>query len=326
MPYRDAADTVAEALDGVLADRSIDLEVIAVDDGSRDAGAQIVASLAARDDRVRCVATGGVGVAAALAHGAAVVRGGLLARMDADDLSLPRRLGAQAALLESDPTLGAVGTLVAPFPESATGEGAKRYVAWQNSLVTPADHDRDLFVESPLCHPSVMMRREALEVAGGYRDVDWAEDYDLWLRMHAAGFRFAKVEEVLLLWRQHARRTTLCDPRCARERFRLLKARYLAPLLRRRGRPLAVWGAGHTGKWLMRALEGEGLRAELFVDIDPRKVGGVARGVPIVKPESLPHGTHTIVVAVGARGARAHVRGLLDAAGFVESVDYVCAA
>jgi hypothetical protein len=52
----------------------------------------------------------------------------------------------------------------------------------------------------------------------------------------------------------------------------------------------------------------------------------VARGVPIVKPESLPHGTHTIVVAVGARGARAHVRGLLDAAGFVESVDYVCAA
>jgi len=300
--------------------------VIAIDDGSCDGGPAAVQGIAARDSRVRMVTTPGVGIAAALARGAEESCGELVARMDADDLSIPGRLAAQAALLDGDPRLGAVGTLVEAFPDETVGEGMRRYVAWLNALVSPEDHDRDLFVESPLCHPSVMMRREALERAGGYREVDWAEDYDLWLRLHAAGFRLAKVPRVLLRWRQHARQATLCDPRYALPRFDGLKARYLAPRLLRAGRPLAVWGAGKTGKHLARALEQEGVYAELFVDIDPRKIGSTARGAPIVAPEGLSRGKHLVVVAVGARGARALVRARLDAAGFVEGADYLCAA
>jgi glycosyltransferase involved in cell wall biosynthesis len=324
LPYRDAGATVAEALESVLADSGIDLEVIAVDDGSRDDGPAIVAAIAARDARVHPIAAGGVGIAAALGRAATAARGELLGRMDADDVSLPGRLAAQAALLDADPTLGAVGTLVEAFPAEAVGEGMRRYVAWLNGLVSPEDHDRDLFVESPLCHPSVMMRRRALEAAGGYRDVDWAEDYDLWLRIHAAGFRLAKVPALGLRWRQHPARATLRDPRYALGRFPLLRARYLAPRLR--ARPLAVWGAGKTGRHLGRALAHEGVRAALFVDIDPRKIGRTAQGAPIVAPEDLPRGAYTVVVAVGARGARALVRAWLDAAGFVEGADYVCAA
>ncbi|APR85561.1 Glycosyl transferase, group 2 family protein [Minicystis rosea] len=326
LPYRDAAETVAEALGSVLDERGIDFEVIAIDDGSRDAGPAIVDRLAAREPRVVPLATGGLGIAGALAHGTSIARGELVARMDADDISLPGRLAAQAALLDADPDLGAAGTLVDAFPADAVGEGMRRYVAWLNSLITPADHDRDLFVESPLCHPSVIMRRDALDRAGGYLDVPWAEDYDLWLRIHAAGFRLAKVPEVLLRWRQHARRATLVDPRYALHRFDALKARHLAPRLRTKARPIAVWGAGKTGKHLARALEAEGVQPALFVDIDPRKIGSVARGVPIVAPSELPHGTYTIVVAVGARGARDIVRGRLDKAGFVEGEDYVCAS
>lgn len=326
MPYRDAAGTVADALQSVLAQRDADLEVIAVDDASRDAGPAVVEGMATRDRRVVRSSTAGVGIAGALAHAAALARGELLARMDADDLSLPGRFVAEAALLDRDPRLGAVGTLVSTFPEGASGEGTRLYVEWLNSLVTPEEHERDLFVESPLCHPSVMMRRDALAASGGYRDVDWAEDYDLWLRMHAAGFRFAKVPEVLLLWRQHPRRATRCDPRYALARFGPLKARYLAPRLRRAGRPVAVWGAGRTGKRFARALEGDGVRAELFVDIDPRKIGSTARGAPIVAPQELPRGRFTVVVAAGARGARRLVRAWLERAGFVEGEDFVCAA
>ncbi len=61
------------------------------------------------------------------------------------------------------------------------------YVDWQNGLL---DHDaivRDLFVESPLVHPSVMMRTESLRALGGYRDFDGPEDYDLWLRAARGG-------------------------------------------------------------------------------------------------------------------------------------------
>jgi len=326
LPYRDGAETLAEALGSVLAERSVDLEVIAIDDGSRDAGPAIVARLASSDRRVVPVATGGAGIAVALARGAEIARGELVGRMDADDVSLPGRFAAQAALLDADASLGAVGAFVTAFPDDAVGEGARLYVAWLNSLVSPADHDRDLFVESPLCHPSVTMRRDALERAGGYRDVPWPEDYDLWLRIHAAGFRLAKVPDVLLRWRHHPRRATLVDPRYALPRFDALKARYLAPVLRKKALPVAVWGAGKTGKHLARALEGEGVRAALWVDIDPRKIDRTARGAPIVAPEELPRGEFTVVVAVGARGARALVRGWLDEAGFVEGEDYVCAS
>jgi glycosyltransferase involved in cell wall biosynthesis len=329
LPFRDAAGTLREAMESVLAERAergTRFELIAIDDGSRDESAEIANEIAARDDRVVMTSTDGVGIANALAHGATIARGDLIARMDADDVSIPGRLAASAALLDRDPTLGVVGTLVEAFADDGeVGEGTRRYVAWMNGLVSPEDHDRDRFVESPLCHPSVTMRREALERAGGYQDVPWAEDYDLWLRIHASGFRIAKVPWVGLRWRQHAERATLRDPRYALDRFDLLKARYLAPVLRAQPRPVAIWGAGKTGKHLGRALEGEGVRASLFVDIDPRKIGGVARGARIVAPGELRRGEQMIVVAVGARGARDLVRGWLRERGFVEGEEFIAA-
>lgn len=326
LPYRDAAATVEEAVASVLADGAVDLEIIAVDDGSRDQGPAIVDRLAARDRRIVPVAAGGAGIAGALALAARLSRGDFLARMDADDISLPGRLRAQVDALDRDPDLGAVGALVDAFPAEAVGEGSRLYVAWMNGLITPADHDRDLFVESPLCHPSVTLRREALDRAGGYRDVPWPEDYDLWLRLRAAGWRLAKVPGTFLRWRHHGRRATITDPRYSLPRFDALKARYLSPVLRRLGRPLAIWGAGKTGKRLGRALEGEGMTASLWVDIDPRKIGNLARGAPIVDPAALRRGDYTVVVAVGARGGREIVRGRLTRAGFVEGEDFLCAA
>ncbi len=118
----------------------------------------------------------------------------------------------------------------------------------------------------------------------------------------------------------------MTDPRYALARFDALKGRYLAPRLRSAGRPLAVWGAGKTGKRIGRALRENGVAPALYVDIDPRKIGGVAQGVPIVAPRDLTRGEYTVVVAVGARGARSIVRARLDAAGFVEGTDYLCAS
>jgi hypothetical protein len=171
-----------------------------------------------------------------------------------------------------------------------------------------------------------MIRRAALDAVGGYRDPGWAEDYDLWLRLDAAGFALAKVPEVLLRWRHREGRATFSDPRYSPDALREARATHLAPRLLARGRVVAVWGAGQTGKRLARALERRGVRAALFVDIDPRKVGGVARGAPIVPPDALHRGTHMVVVAVGARGARDIVRARLAAMGFREGDDFLCAA
>ncbi len=325
MPYRDASDTIGEAISSVLAQRDVELELIAVDDGSRDSGPAIVTAYAAEDARVRALRVDRAGLVAALEHGRRAARGTFIARMDADDSALPTRLREQRDAMERDRTIGVLGTRVELFGDEV-GEGMRRYVEWQNALVTPEDHARDLFVESPICHPSAMMRRSLLDAIGGYRDAGWAEDYDLWLRVDAAGHRIAKLPRALVRWRHRKESTTFRSPRYAASAMRAAKAAFVAPKLAALGRPLAIWGAGPTGRRLMRALEEHGLRASIFIDIDPKKIGGTARGAPIVSPDRLERGTHTLLVAVGARGARELVRAELSSRGFVEGTDFICAA
>jgi glycosyltransferase involved in cell wall biosynthesis len=325
LPYRDAEDTLAEALQSVLQERDVSFELIAVDDGSNDASARIVADAAAHDSRVRPLAGSGRGLVAALNQALQTARAPLLARMDADDVSLPGRLPTQAKRLQVDPAIAVLGTSVRAFPEHAVAEGMRRYVAWQNGLLEPEQHRAQLFVESPLCHPSVMLRREALLAVGGYRDGAFAEDYDLWLRLDAAGYAMAKLPAVLLLWRHHEGRATLRDPRYARRNFAVLKAPHLARRLRERGLPVDVWGAGQAGKRLARELERHGVRAVRFLDIDPKKLGRTARGAPIESYASLfEPGRHFVVVALAARGARDLARQELDARGYREGRDYLC--
>jgi glycosyltransferase involved in cell wall biosynthesis len=328
LPYRDAEATLDEAMESVRRQTFDDLEIVAIDDGSRDGGPALVAHHARLDPRVRSLRlpAGRGGIPQALDFGFGAARGRFIARMDADDVSLPARFELQWAALEAAPDLGVIGTQVEGFPDIL--EGLARYIDWQNGLITATEHARELFVESPLCHPSVMMRREALEAVSGFRDPEWAEDYDLWLRMAAAGWGLAKVPEVLFRWRHRADRATLKDERYARERFTRAKAHYLAPRLREDRRSLVIWGAGTTGRRFARALEAHHVTPAVFVDIDPRKIGGVARDRPIVATSHLDGGpgAHVVLVAVGARGARALVRERLTRLGFVEGDDFVCVA
>ena len=327
MPCRNAGDTLEEALDSVLTQRDVALEVLVVDDGSSDGSAELAERIAARHRALRVLRSPGRGLVAALNHGLGECAAPLVARMDADDVCLPGRLSMQRDALASDPTLQVLGTRVEAFPEAAVAGGLSRYLAWQNALLSPDAHAAQLFVEAPLCHPSVMLRRDALLALGGYRDGPFAEDYDLWLRLDAAGARMAKLPEVLLRWRQHPARTTLRDPRYALARFPELKAPFLARRLQLTPRPLDLWGAGPTGKRLARELEKHGVRAARFVDVDPRKIGRTARAAPVVAPEALAGpGERWVVVAIGAAGARDLTRAYLDARGFREGLDYLCAS
>lgn len=337
LPCRNAERTVRAAAESVLDDLHRDDELVAVDDGSDDRTRAILDALAARDPRVVVIRTPVErrGIVSALATGLAAARGTLIGRMDADDVSLLGRFAAQRAMLARDPGLAAVGVRVELFTDegSAVGDGMARYIAWQNALVTKDDHARAVFVEAPLCHPSTLIRRSALDEVGAFRDAPWPEDYDLWLRFAAAGFGLAKVPHTLFRWRIHASSVTRTDARASAERLLDARATYLARVLRARAAqatPFAVWGAGQTGRRLARALEAHDVRAAFFADIDPRKIGRIARGVPIVAAEDAiaraKRDEVFLVVAVGDIGARDVVRARLDAAGLTEARDYVCAA
>lgn len=325
MPARDARATVRAAARSILRQTERDLALVAVDDGSADGTAEILAELAERDRRVVLVRGPGEGIAGALQRGLARCDAAVVARMDADDLAHPRRLALQRAALEADPALWAVGSQVRAFPRRAVRDGMRRYVGWLNALVTPALVARDLLVEAPLVHPAAALRREALARLGGWREGPFPEDYDLWLRAAAAGGALSNLPVPLLLWRERPERATRVDARYARARHVALKCRHLAAEVLRGRREVAVWGAGETGKAFADALGAEGVRVALFVEVDPRKVGRTVRGAPVVghaearRARGLP-----LLVAVGAPGARPLIRAELARQGFEELRDFWC--
>jgi glycosyltransferase involved in cell wall biosynthesis len=323
LPFRDVEGTLPAAVESILRQRGVSVELLAVDDASRDGGPAWVAAKARRDPRVRLLRADRSGLVPALERGWRAATHPLIARMDGDDVALPDRLHRQAEALT--PGVGALGTRVEAW---GGGEGLRRYVAWQNGLVDAEAHRTQRFVEAPLCHPSVLLRREALEAVGGYRDASWPEDYDLWLRLVEAGWALAKVPEILLRWRHREDRATFSHPRYGPARLRALRAAFLAPELARvlGRRRLAVWGAGKTGRRLMAALEGHGPRVDRWIDIDPAKVGRTARGAPILDRASLSRGEDFVLVAVGARGARDEVRRWLLGRGWAEGGDFLAAS
>ncbi|WP_375771402.1 glycosyltransferase [Archangium gephyra] len=329
LPARNAERTVARAVESLLEGTLREIRVLAVDDGSTDGTRGVLEGLAARDARVEVLEGQGRGLVAALNLALSHATSPYVARMDADDEALPRRLEASVAALEANPGLGGVGTGVELFREDQPVSPSMRdYAAWLNGLTTPERLHRERFVESPICHPSVCLRREAVVAAGGWEHGDFPEDYNLWLKLIHQGHGMHNVPEVLLRWRDSTERLTRTDPRYAHKRFIWVKARYLARSREVAGRPLTVWGTGPGGLTLTRFLLAEGARVERFIDVHPRKVGTRIHGIPVDPPESLgapPEDTH-LVAAVGVRGIRDEIRSALTALGWVEGVHFTCAA
>ncbi|MFP3854512.1 MAG: glycosyltransferase [Anaerolineales bacterium] len=331
MPCFNAEDTVEEAVESLLSGSWADFEIIAVDDGSTDGTLSRLHALAAVDDRVKPLGRPHRGLIEALNAGWRASRGELVARMDADDRCHPDRLRKQVEMLRGHPGLAAVGSLVRSFPPEAVRGGFRRYVQWLNSLVEPDEIARDIFVESPLAHPSVVMRRSWLEKMEGYQEFGWAEDYDLWLRMHLAGARFGKVPEVLLYWREHEGRATRTDSRYSVQNFLKAKAHYLmkGPLSGRKA--VFIWGTGQMGRRLSSHLLREEAPIVAFIDIDPRKIGGRKRGRPVIGQRDLQewwsrYEKPALISAVGSHGAREEIRSYLGAHNFVEGEDFWAAA
>jgi glycosyltransferase involved in cell wall biosynthesis len=315
LPVRDAVATLPACLDSLRAQTLAGFEVIAVDDGSRDGSGALLSAAARRDARVRVIAGGG-GLVASLNTAMTAARGVVLARMDADDVAHPDRLARQLAELDAKPDVDIVGCRVALVDDGARDNaGMRAYVAWSNTLLTHDAIVADMLVESPLVHPSVMMRSSVLRALGGYRAFDGPEDYDLWLRAQAAGFRFAKVPEELLHWRDTASRLSRTDARYAADRFFTLKVegflRAVAPR-----HPLVVWGAGPIGKSWARALGARGRVVRAFVEVDPRKIGQTVHGAPVIGVDAARvHRDCVHVAAVGRPDARARIRAAAAGAG-----------
>jgi len=228
MPVFNGENHILEAIESILGQSYSDFELLVVDDHSTDSTGDIVREYCERDPRIRSVRNQEAkGIVGALNTGLGLARGEYLARMDADDISLPTRLEKQHDFLEKHHDISVCGTNMELF-------GAQQFV-WR----LPQDHEAiraGLIFTVFIAHATVMMRRSALEEYHYRYDPDYgyAEDYELWSRL-SERYRFANLPDVLYRYRKYATdggaspREEIRSRSAQRVRLRLLGALGIVP-------------------------------------------------------------------------------------------------
>jgi hypothetical protein len=222
---------LAPAIESVLGQTFGDFEFLILDDGSRDGTRGIVEHYAARDSRIRPILRENRGLVASLNQLLDEAHAPLIARMDADDISMPERFERQLAFLAGHPDHGVVGSWSldidengAPYP--VTGP---EHPDTHEGFLEAIDHGWPL-----LCHPAVMYRRDLVRSVGGYHGAfRHCEDLDLWLRL-AGVTRLCSLPERLIRYRHYPEQVS---SRHATEQQIGAAIAHLAYQERRAGRP-----------------------------------------------------------------------------------------
>ena len=326
IPVFDAERTLPLSLRSVQRQTEARFECIVVDDGSRDRSLEIARRFADQDPRFRVLALPHRGVVRASNSGLEQCRGGVIARMDADDWMHCEKLAHQLAVLESEPELDGVGSHVRLFPRQGLGDGMRAYERWLASIDSPERVRREMFVESPLANPTLCLRADVFR-SFQYRDQGWPEDYDLLLRLLTSGRQIGVVAKRLLSWRQRPDSLSRTDSVYSVERFTACKAAFLAKSFLAECDQYVLWGFGGTGKSLFRALREHGKRPSRIVDLHPGRLGEIIHGAAVVPPERLVGPPcDPVVVSVAGLTARSEIRTDLARMGFRETIDFICAA
>lgn len=319
IPVRNVGPWLNDALQSLQAQTEPRWTATIVDDDSEDETGEIAKAWAAREPRMQVVQQGRLGLVGAL-NRAVEDRGTVpfVARFDGDDLCHPHRLERQIKFLSNHPKVDVLDSRFSlGEPDECVLGGMLRYRDWHDSIESHEDFKREFLVENPVCHPASIVRAATLERVTStqslYREGDFPEDYDLWLRLLRAGARFHKLAERLVVWRDRPTRSTRTDPVYRRDAFFTVKWSHLQQQLNLGAERLVVWGAKKGGKPWIRALSHAGHPPVAVVDIDPKAIGSTRHGIPVVSPDELAAtDPDRVLIAVGSSGARQLIEAKLN--------------
>ena len=262
LPVYNAEAYVREAVESILAQSFTDFECIIINDGSTDGSGAILRELAACDARIVLVEQSNEGAASARNKALEIAHADLIALMDADDVSMPERFALQHARMVQEPGLAVLGSFIRVMDK------AGNIIRLSEYPLTPKETARHVEKGCPVAHPAVMMRRDAVLKAGGYRKAfsSYAEDYDLWLRMSDLGYAIANLPQPLLNYRVHGANVSVVHWEAQHRSVILAR---LAHRVRKAGLPDPFEGVETIDAELIRTVPAhlrQGLDTELFVN------------------------------------------------------------
>jgi len=190
--HRDDLSPLEAAVQSVLEQTESSFEFLICDDGSSKKACELLERFAQADERIRLLRHGNkITLSEKLNYCLKHAKGTYIARMDDDDFSHPDRFAKQLAVLRERPELAFVGCNVALIRENV-------FVRYR--ILPERPTVQDFFMVQPYIHPTLVFRREALEAVNGYSEdkhVFLCEDYDLLLRLYAAGYFGSNLQETL---------------------------------------------------------------------------------------------------------------------------------
>lgn len=218
--------SVKSSLESVKSQIYRNWECIICDDCSKDGTWELLKEITKEDNRFTLIRNEqNLGLGATLNKCIEYSKGEYLARHDTDDISLPERIERQVVFLDRHPEISVVGTYAELYNEMDKIWGI---------LKTPLNPNIKNWIKgSSVIHASVMMRKEHVLLTGGYDPTAIrVEDYDLWLRMVAKGYRIITIPEIL--YRIHMDKTSYNRKKF---KYRLNEARIIYKALKRLGMP-----------------------------------------------------------------------------------------
>ena len=186
-----------ESLESIVQQTFSDFELIIFDDASTDATREIITSYAAKDNRITPVFNRqNSGLTVNLNRGIKMSKGAYIARMDADDVSLPTRLDKQVSFLEHHTNIDLIGTDSVDIDDKGTEMHLRTVPEMHHAII------RLLPKANPITHSTVMFRKQSFAKINFYNEsYRTTQDYEMWFRAAGTGLKFQNINEVLLKYR-----------------------------------------------------------------------------------------------------------------------------
>lgn len=246
-PFRNTERFILETANSIFEQTHKDWEWILVNDHSSQ-NEEVLLKERLNDPRVRLFQNKGRGIIAALETGFEQIMGEFVTRMDADDLMPDFKLALMLQALQQSHTTIVTGKVRYFSTEFEISSGYLAYENWLNERVDHQDFYANIYKECSLASANWLMRVSDLKKCGGFKGLNYPEDYDLLFRWYKAGFTIKGLDEVTHLWRDHENRTSKTSDDYQQKAFFRLKLTHFATIDYNQSLPLIVNGTGQKGR------------------------------------------------------------------------------